>query len=66
MFWRVICFCEWLYYKEIKNMRDASTLKVNLATKIFHDDLFVVIFSSIFLLCGDLKFDLMFFIQLIW
>ena len=47
-------------------MRDASTPKLNLATKIFHVDSFVVLFSSIFLLCGDLKFDLMFFIQLIW
>ena len=47
-------------------MTDASTLKLNLATKIFDVDSFVVLFSSIFLLCGDLKFDLMFFIQLIW
>ena len=45
-------------------MRDASTPKLNLATKIFHVDSFVV-FSSIFLLCIDSKFDLMFFIQLI-
>ena len=40
--------------------------KLNLATKIFHVDSFVVLVSSIFLLCGDLKFDLMFFIQIIW
>ena len=46
-------------------MRDASTPKLNLATKIFHVDLFVAVFYSMFLLCGDLKFDLMFFIQLI-
>ena len=46
-------------------MRDASTPKLNLTTKIFHVDSFVVLFSSFFLLCGDLKFDLMFFIQLI-
>ena len=45
-------------------MRDASTPKLNLATKIFHVDSFVV-FSSVFLLYGDLKFDLMFFSQLI-
>ena len=45
-------------------MTDASTLKLNLATKIFHVDSFVV-FCSIFLRCGDLKFDLMFLIQLI-
>ena len=45
-------------------MRDASTPKLNLATKIFHVDSFVV-FSSIFLLCDELKFDLMFYIQLI-
>ena len=45
-------------------MRDESTPKLNLATKIFHVDSFVVLFS-IFLLCVDLKFDLMFFIQLI-
>ena len=51
--------------EKIVNMRDASTPKLNLATKIFHVDSFVVLFSSIFLLCGDLKFDLMFFIQLI-
>ena len=51
---------------DIGNMRDASTPKLNLPTKIFHVDSFVVLFSSIFLLCGDLKFDLMFFIQLIW
>ena len=37
-------------------MRDASTPKLNLATKIFHIDSFVV-FSSFFFLCGDLKFD---------
>ena len=47
-------------------MRDASAPKLNLATKIFHDDSYVVVFSSNLLLCGDLKFDLMFFIQLIW
>ena len=46
-------------------MRDASTPKLNLSTKIFHVDLFVV-FSSVFLLYGDLKFDLIFFSQLIW
>ena len=46
-------------------MRDASTPKLNLATKIFHVDSFVVLFSSIFLLSDDLKCDLMFFIQLI-
>ena len=46
-------------------MRDASKPKLNLATKIFHVDSFVVLFSSIFLLCGNLKFDLMFFIKLI-
>ena len=63
-FRQVICFCERWYYK-FTNMRDASTPKLNLATKIFHVD-FVVVFSSIFFLCGDLKFDLMFFIQLIW
>ena len=51
--------------KSITNMRNASTPKLNLATKIFHVDSFVVLFSSIFLLCGDLKFDLMFFIQII-
>ena len=50
--------------KQITNMRDASTPKLNLATEIFHVDSFVV-FSSIFLICGDLKFDLMFFVQLI-
>ena len=36
-------------------MRDAGTPKLNLVTKIFHVDSFVVIYSSIFLLCGDLK-----------
>ena len=46
-------------------MRDASRPKQNLATKIFPVYLLVVLFSSFFLLCGDLKFDLMFFIQLI-
>ena len=62
MFRRVIFTCERWYYKT----RDASTPKLNLATKIFHVDSYVVLFSSFFLLCGDLKFDLMFFIQLIW
>ena len=47
-------------------MRDESTPKLNLATKMFHVDSLVVLFSSLFLLCGDLKFDLTFFIQLIW
>ena len=51
--------------KQIMNMRDASTPKLNLATNIFHVDLFVVLFSAIFLLCGDLKFNLMFSIKLI-
>ena len=46
-------------------MRDARAPKLNLATKIFHIDSFVVLFSSNFLLCGDLKFDLISFIQLI-
>ena len=45
-------------------MRDARTPKLNFATKIFHFDSFVV-FPSIFLVCGDLKFNLMFFNQLI-
>ena len=45
-------------------MRDESTPKLNLATKIFHVDSFVVLFSF-FLLCGDIKIDLTFFIQLI-
>ena len=45
-------------------MRGASTPKLNLVTKIFPVDSFVG-FPSIFLLCNDLKFDLMFFIQLI-
>ena len=48
--------------KYITNMRDASTPKLNIATKVFHVDSFVV-FSSIFLICGELNFDLMFFIQ---
>ena len=47
-------------------MRDASAPKLNLATKTFHVDSFVVLFSSILILCGDLKFDMTFFIQLIW
>ena len=47
-------------------MRDVSTPKLNLATKIFHVDSFIVFFSSSFLLCGDSKFDLMFLTQLIW
>ena len=47
-------------------MRDASAPKLNHATKIFHVDSFVVLFSSILILCGDLKFDMTFFIQLIW
>ena len=41
-------------------MRDASTPKLNLATNIFHVDSFVVLYSSIFLFCDDLKFDLSF------
>ena len=45
-------------------MRDASTPKLNPAPKIFHNDLFVVLFSSFFFFVVDLKFDL-FFIQLI-
>ena len=48
--------------KQITNMRDASTPKLNLPAKIFHVDSFVVLFSSFFFLCSDLKFDLMFFI----
>ena len=50
----------------ITNIRDASIPKLNLATEIFHVDSFVILFSSFFLLGGDLKIDLMFFIQLIW
>ena len=38
-------------------MKDASTPKLNVAAKIFYFDSFVVLFSSFFLLCGDLKFD---------
>ena len=63
MFEEVICFCERWYYKTKK---DARKEKLNLATKIFHVDSFVVLVSSIFLLCGDLKFYLMFLIQIIW
>ena len=43
--------------KSLTNMRDASTPKLNLTTKIFHVDSFVVLFSSFFLLCGDLIFE---------
>ena len=52
--------------KQIANARDGSTPKLNLATKIFYVDSFVVLFSSSFLVCIDLKFDLMFLTQLIW
>ena len=45
-----------IFQNKITNMRDASTPKLNLATKIFHVDSFAVLFSSVFLLCGDLKF----------
>ena len=51
--------------KQITNRRDGSTQKLNLAAKILHVDLSVVLFSSSFLLCRDLKFDLMFLTQLI-
>ena len=51
--------------KQITNRRYGSTQKLNLATKILHVDLSVVLFSSSFLLCRDLKFDLMFLTQLI-
>ena len=51
--------------KQITNRRDGSTQKLNLATKILHVDLSVVLFSSSFFLCRDLKFDLMFLTQLI-
>ena len=46
-------------------MKDGSTPKLNLATKIFPVDSFAVLFSSFFLFCGDLNCDLMFLIQLI-
>ena len=38
-------------------MSDASTPKLNFATKVFHAESFVVLFSSFFLLEGGLKFD---------
>ena len=40
--------------------------KLNLATKIFHVDHIWSFTFFIFSFCGDFKFDLMFFIQLIW
>ena len=43
--------------KQITNMRDISTAKLNLATKIFHVYSFVALFSSFFLICDSLKLD---------
>ena len=47
-------------YKRCKHAKTKSCIK------IFDVDSFAVLFSSFFLLWGDLKIDLMFFIQLIW
>ena len=44
-------------------MRDADTPQPNPDTNKFRVDSFVILFSSFFLLCGNLKFDLMFLIQ---
>ena len=58
MFCQVICFCERWYYKiNYKYERCKHTENVGSS---------VVFFSSIFLLSGDSKIYLMFFIQLIW
>ena len=37
------------FAKQITNMRDGSTPKLNFAAKRFHVDSFVVLFSSFFL-----------------
>ena len=52
--------------KWITNLWDEGTPKLNLLTKILHVDSFVFLFSSFFLPCSDLKFDLVFFMQPIW
>ena len=44
--------------KQITNMRDASTLKLKLAAKIFHVHSFVALFSRFFFLYCYLKFRL--------
>ena len=63
VFGKVICFYEWWYYKINYKCERCKHTKTKFCYK--NVDSFVV-FPSIFLLCGDLKFDLMFFIQLIW
>ena len=61
-----ICFCERWYYKinykyeRCKHTKTKSCYK-NISCWFICSSIF-----SFFLLCGDLKFDLMFFIQLIW
>ena len=65
MFRRVIFTCEQPYCKINYKYERCKHTKLNLATKIFPVDSFVVLFSSFFLFCGDLKCDLMFLIQLI-
>ena len=64
MLQQVICFCERILQNKLQ-ICEVQTPKLNLAAKIFPVDSFVE-FSSTFLLCGDLKCDLLFFIQLIW
>ena len=44
----------------ITRIRDASITKLNLAIKVFHVDSVADLFSSFFLLCGDLKINLCF------
>ena len=44
-----------VFFKSIKNMRDASPPKQKLTTKIFHANSFVVLFSYIFLLMWQFK-----------
>ena len=66
MFRQVICTCERWYYKinykyeRCKHTKTKSCYK-NISCWFICSSIF-----SFFLLCGDLKFDLMFFIQLIW
>ena len=66
MFRQVIWFCEQWYYKinfkyvRCKHTKTKSCYK-NISCWFICSSIF-----SFFLLCGDLKFDLMFFIQLIW
>ena len=66
MFQRVSCTCEQQFCKINYKYERCKHIKTKFCYKNFPCSFICSSIFSFFLLCGDFKFDLVFFIQLIW